>query len=259
MRTTILIFLLFVFYSLGYSQVSIIDGDSTRMEQVSDGHGKWWFVLKLDLIPDGDYVILYNRDTTKPRFKCSVKNHDFIGGYEAYFLNGQLEARRHYNKYGKIEGKWQSWYENGQLYTDATYADDKANGDYSIWYENGGQRQICKYAHGKLDSTCILWNESGGLQSISHYRNTIKIDDYEFCDNSVLRIVKYLNDSLCSITEFYYNPTKRRKRLTATMDGCQVRLGQKIKEIRYYKGKQPTGEWFSFDENGRLNRTEQHQ
>jgi antitoxin component YwqK of YwqJK toxin-antitoxin module len=42
--------------------------------------------------------------------------------------------------YGKREGFYQLWYDNGQMHEECTYIDDKEEGLCQSWYNNGRLR-----------------------------------------------------------------------------------------------------------------------
>ena len=63
-----------------------------------------------------------------------------------------------------MEGKYKSWYENGQLLVQTFYRDGKAEGECKWWYENGQLQEQEFYRNGKWEGERKLWYENGQLQ-----------------------------------------------------------------------------------------------
>jgi antitoxin component YwqK of YwqJK toxin-antitoxin module len=49
------------------------------------------------------------------------------------------------NSLGKLNGIYKAYYENGQLYSEVNYINDKKNGIYNSYYENGQLRKKVNY------------------------------------------------------------------------------------------------------------------
>lgn len=62
-------------------------------------------------------------------------------------------------------------YENGQLYLQEFYQDNKLDGERKIWYKNGQLWIKSFYQDGKLEGESKSWNASGELKTRELYRN----------------------------------------------------------------------------------------
>ena len=71
-----------------------------------------------------------------------------------------------YMKYGMKQ-----WINNKQ-----NYKDGKLNGLYEKWYENGQLYIKCGYKMGKLDGTYMHWNHQGELLYQQIFEDGIKIN-----------------------------------------------------------------------------------
>ncbi len=68
-----------------------------------------------------------------------------------------------YNKKKERNGKWTSWFENGNKNSQGTYVDGKEHGKYTVWYPNGQIHYIGKYHHGQKSGKWKFYNEEGKL------------------------------------------------------------------------------------------------
>ena len=73
------------------------------------------------------------------------------GRYESWYSDGQLEARCTY-KDGNPSGLYESWYSDGQLDARCTYKDGNLNGLYDRWHSNGRLWLRCTYKDGNITS-----------------------------------------------------------------------------------------------------------
>ena len=79
------------------------------------------------------------------------------GRYETYHENGQLQFRGIYVA-GKPDGPFESYYENGQLKAKSTYMAGELGGPYELYHENGQLRLRGTYDMGVK---CGEWFEDG--------------------------------------------------------------------------------------------------
>jgi antitoxin component YwqK of YwqJK toxin-antitoxin module len=79
------------------------------------------------------------------------------GRYETYHENGQLQFRGVYVA-GKPDGPFESYYENGQLKAKSTYMAGELGGPYELYHENGQLRLRGTYDMGVQ---CGEWFEDG--------------------------------------------------------------------------------------------------
>jgi len=139
--------------------------------------------------------------------------------------------------YGKKDGFFTTWYENGQKESEGTYKGGEKDGFFDTWYENGQKESEGTYKNGKEDGLSTGWYENGQKKS-----KTITADRL-----SAGRVVKS--------TTWYENGQKKSE--ATTIDGERVGLsaswyekGQKKSEGTYKDGKL-VGLSFSWYESGK--------
>ncbi len=86
----------------------------------------------------------------------------------AYFKSGKVKSIRNYNPYSKkkLNGKFQEWFENGQIRKEIDYKDDKFDGVLLTYWENGQLKRKDTYKEGELqEGKC--WNAEG--KEVKHF------------------------------------------------------------------------------------------
>ena len=85
---------------------------------------------------------------------------DEIVNGEVFQMFGDMKLPLGKMKDGKKEGKWISWYPNGQKWSEETYKNGEIDGLWTEWWENGQKSQEETYKNGKLiEGKC--WDEDG--------------------------------------------------------------------------------------------------
>ena len=109
--------------------------------------------------------------------KCdeTYKNGNRDGRYATWYENGQKKDEGIY-KGGKKEGLWISWFENGKIKYNGNYINDKNDGEFIEGEENGDQKTMV-YKNGTID-----------------IRTTNSVKYYKPAKNSKLLIVKSNNE-----------------------------------------------------------------
>ena len=62
---------------------------------------------------------------------------------------------------GKLHGKLERWYENGQKDFEWNYVDGKRHGVFKCWFQNGQQSVECTYVDGVLHGKYESWYTDG--------------------------------------------------------------------------------------------------
>jgi antitoxin component YwqK of YwqJK toxin-antitoxin module len=82
-------------------------------------------------------------------------------------------------KYGLPQGKWTTWYKNGQKNEEITFKNGKEDGVHTVWLENGQKRSYGTYKDGKKDGVfnyyTILGSEN--LYSTKIWEDGVLISD----------------------------------------------------------------------------------
>jgi antitoxin component YwqK of YwqJK toxin-antitoxin module len=94
---------------------------------------------------------------------------------ELMFENGNVRARW-YEKPAATEkaakdGKYESWYENGQKSEEGEYVDGKMHGRWVAWYQNGQKEEEGEYVNGKRHGIWTFWDEDGNKENERIYFN----------------------------------------------------------------------------------------
>tara|TARA_Y100000310_G_scaffold249794_1_gene255930 strand:- start:15 stop:1244 length:1230 start_codon:yes stop_codon:yes gene_type:complete len=66
--------------------------------------------------------------------------------------------------YGKRDGPYTSWYENGQKKEEGTYKSDDKDGPWTFWYENGQKKEESAYKNGLIQGLGLHFTESGEIK-----------------------------------------------------------------------------------------------
>ena len=75
-----------------------------------------------------------------------------------------------YYKDKKPEGKWKSWYENGNLWSVGTFKEGVQVGKSKVYYENGNLHYTGKYdKNGKYTGTWKFYDENKNLLNTVKY------------------------------------------------------------------------------------------
>ena len=179
-----------------------IDGATSKTYSYDEGiKVKEW----LSYYQDGrrDNYTFYDQDTL-------ITNYDF-----KYYANLQIMEEPRFNKVGLFDGKWEAFYEDGEIKKTFGYDQNKKN---KIWfsYYNDGRRQ-----------------------NYTYYTQDTLITDYDFKYYDNLKIVK--NPDLYDF-EYYMNLEVVEK---PRNDNLQI-----VEEPKFSKQGLFDGKWESFFENG---------
>jgi len=122
--------------------------------------------------------ITYYSDTKTIDEKSTYKNGILDGLYEKYYKNSQLYFKINY-KNGKKDGLFESWYDNNRLEERSNYKNGKYDGLYERWYYTGILRQKINYKNDKKDGLYEYYYDNGQLMTRSNYKDGKKDGLYE--------------------------------------------------------------------------------
>lgn len=77
-----------------------------------------------------------------------------------YHPNGNKYIEGNY-KDGLREGKWASWYKDGQLWSEGNFKQDKSDGVRSVYHPNGNLHYKGTFDIGKRVGIWLFYDESG--------------------------------------------------------------------------------------------------
>ncbi|MDP4267431.1 MAG: hypothetical protein Q8880_08355 [Bacteroidota bacterium] len=88
--------------------------------------------------------------------KKLVKEISYYPGKKKY-IEGEI-------KHDSIkDGKWTVWYQNGKVWSEGYFKDDKADGKRTVYYENGNKRYEGEFKDGVRTGTWNFYDEQGKL------------------------------------------------------------------------------------------------
>jgi TonB family protein len=97
-----------------------------------------------------------------------------------YFITGEKESEINYFKYPSSEkyvkeGKYYTWYKNGQLKEEDNYVNNKIQGRKTEWHETGQPKSEIDYFEGKLNGTVLTYWKNGKIKRKDFYNQ----DEFE--------------------------------------------------------------------------------
>ena len=99
----------------------------------------------------------------------------FTGKYEIFYSGGQKKVEGSY-KYGKLEGLFISWFENGQKECETNYLKGEKQDGLSIcWFENGQKSSERNFKDGTENGLLTVWNKSGQKIREVNYKDGIEV------------------------------------------------------------------------------------
>jgi len=103
-------------------------------------------------------------DLRKVRNRKFGKDWNYINDstkiLKSYFENGQLESEATY-VHGKLFSTYREWFENGMLKTEINYINGQRNGLTYTWYSNGQKESEVLYKNNNYVNTTRMWDING--------------------------------------------------------------------------------------------------
>ena len=121
------------------------------------------------------YLKLIKEDNIE--YYVDTRNGQKNGTYKEYYDNGQIWIETTYiddKKNGTY--KYNEW---GKLLKEINYLDDKRNGLYRSWYNNGQLAIRCFYIDSKREGNYEEWYNNGQLWKIYFYMNGLLNGEYK--------------------------------------------------------------------------------
>jgi hypothetical protein len=132
------------------------------------------FSNKFENFNSAEYRVLKEVFEKIPMMDTYIANiiEEYIYSYVRYYYpDGKLKCE-YRTKYGEKDGECKVWYDNGQLWEQTTYIDDKINGEYKSWFYNGQITKQTTYVDGEKHGVHKEWWDNGKL-----WRQTTYVDD----------------------------------------------------------------------------------
>ena len=83
-----------------------------------------------------------------------------VGTNKLYFGSGELQIFRQFNEQSELDGKFQTYYEDGSKNFGGVYKSGKKDGVWDYYYANGNKMALLFYNNGTVENY-DLWNEDG--------------------------------------------------------------------------------------------------
>ena len=90
------------------------------------------------------------------------------GKWNWYYESGEVEEEGHYVD-GEIQGEYVWYYESGEVDQKGHYVDGKQQGEYVLYYESGGMKIEATLVDGNLQGKVFLYYQSGGVEEEENY------------------------------------------------------------------------------------------
>ena len=146
----------FSIYSGITKGIAFQNGKLIAFRANSENQEKWWD--RMDDPFDGIPVIIKMEDRKKQ--KISINS-----------VNGQINERKTIFRGNTEQGKYEQWYENGQLNSENNYKDGEKEGIQKYWYKNGQLESKINYKNGKRDGVQKYGYDDSQLRSENNYKD----------------------------------------------------------------------------------------
>ena len=155
------------------------NGETALEGSYKDGfrHGDWTYFTKLG---SGQYEVSYTAGSYNVAVFTDNKEKTYTGTpitekpeKDGTYLLQEKSGEYDFSKYpmgfaivtyGKQDGKWTSWYENGQKMEEKTFKDGERDGLFTGWYEDGQKNWEVTYTSGKKQGLGLYYTEDGQIK-----------------------------------------------------------------------------------------------
>lgn len=223
-----IVFTFFLLPFFGFSQVKIPVSPNLRDEKgLRTGH---WTILC-----DSSFKETHNLDSARYFRQALFKDGKPVGILRDYYLSGrkQWEGVLLDIFPDVFDGAYNQYHENGQLYCDVNYTNNKQNGYKKVYFPNGNLEYECNMINDSIDGKYIQYYENGNkLYELSYKKNKIDGLYISYYPDGSVETKSYYTDHLSngSYTKFHANG--------------------KVATIGYYKMGQFIDNWIFYYENG---------
>jgi len=95
---------------------------------------------------------------------CFYRDKDGLevlhGKYVTWLESGQRFSEQNYRN-GKVDGRTVYWHENGKKSSQGMYHDDYPIGPWVSWHRNRQNESSCNYVNGEKEGVCLWWDDRG--------------------------------------------------------------------------------------------------
>ena len=119
------------------------------------------------------------------------------GKYITWSESGQKFSEQNYRN-GRIDGRTIYWHENGKKSWQGMYQDDHPVGTWVSWHKNGQKGSSCSYVSGEKEGVCLWWDDHGRqADSVEYIHGKPRaIAEWEARDKRAVKTSIYLYPSI---------------------------------------------------------------
>ncbi|MCX6232705.1 MAG: hypothetical protein NTZ33_14300 [Bacteroidetes bacterium] len=137
--------------SIATQQWEISKPDGTPYKETS------YKTVVTEIYPNGSpYHVMYTKPTD-----AMVSELFFYPGYKLQMIGTSINNKR--------EGKWNYWYENGNMWSEGYYKNGENDSIRNVWYENGQKRYEGLYRNAKEAGLWKFYEANGKLAKEVNY------------------------------------------------------------------------------------------
>ena len=137
-------------------------------------------VLRAGLFYEKFTATPFTGELDEGRVRGVIKNGKMQGNFERYHDNGQLYLKG-YVKNDELDGSLERYDENGQLTDKVNFKNNRKEGAAEHYYDNGQLSQKGNYKNGKMEGFWEGYNEdetvSDGQFGTGTYKNGVKVSE----------------------------------------------------------------------------------
>ena len=119
------------------------------------------------------------------------------GKYITWSESGQKFSEQNYRN-GRIDGRTIYWHENGKKSWQGMYQDDHPVGAWVSWHKNGQKGSSCSYVSSEKEGVCLWWDDHGRqADSVEYIHGKPRaIAEWEARDKRAVKTSIYLYPSI---------------------------------------------------------------
>ncbi len=136
---------------------------------------KYFFLLFI-------FTLFFSVNSYSDVLKRDLKTKGTTYFYSDKLFDGKaVEGRdRYYFQNGKANGKWISFYKNGNIKSIVNWKDGKLNGKYIIYLKNGTKISEVYYSMGKENGSYLIFFQNGKPRITGQYSNAKPVGIWKF-------------------------------------------------------------------------------
>lgn len=193
-------------------------------------------------------------------YEAEEENGKILGEFTGYSKNGLISTLGSFNSYGKLDGKWQYFDDQGNLETAKNFNNGELQGQYTAYYVNGSRSKEFNIADNKISGAITNFYTCNQPYSTFHINDNGDLDGkstYYHAIGEVSHSVDYVNGLIeGEMVKHYADGVVRQKSnfKNDKLDGPYISYydnGKVYAEGQYEDGSE-VGNWKFLHRNGKL-------